>query len=207
MATVKISELTPDPRNANKGTERGRAMLEESLRRYGAGRSILIDREGRVIAGNKTLETAAQIGLDEIEVIQTDGKKIVAVQRMDLDLVHDKAARELAYADNRVGQVDLDFDAETLLADVQSGVDLAHLWTDGELEELFGGIQDGMPILPSGEKSSFRQITFTLHNDQAECVEDAIRKSKAMGDFVETKNENGNGNALARICEAFLCES
>jgi hypothetical protein len=36
--TIKLSDLTPDSHNANKGTERGRALLEKSLRQYGAGR-------------------------------------------------------------------------------------------------------------------------------------------------------------------------
>jgi hypothetical protein len=50
-----IRDLTPDPRNANKGSERGTGMLEHSLRSYGAGRSILADKHGVIIAGNKTL--------------------------------------------------------------------------------------------------------------------------------------------------------
>ena len=65
---IKASELTPDIRNANKGTERGRGALETSLRQYGAGRSILVDKHGRIVAGNKTLETAAEIGLDDFFV-------------------------------------------------------------------------------------------------------------------------------------------
>ena len=71
----KVSDLTPDTHNANRGTERGMAMLENSLREFGAGRSILIDREGRVIGGNKTLEKAAEIGLEDVVVVQTDGTK------------------------------------------------------------------------------------------------------------------------------------
>ena len=116
-------------------------MLEESLRRYGVGRSILIDKHGTIIAGNKTLQTAAEIGLDEVQVVQTDGKRIIAVQRMDLDLAKDKAARELAYADNRVSEVDLEFDPETLLADFQGGIDLGHLWSQQEMEALFSEIE------------------------------------------------------------------
>ncbi|MCA9368324.1 hypothetical protein KC887_08805, partial [Candidatus Kaiserbacteria bacterium] len=111
---IKASELTPDSHNANRGTERGRYALEASLRQYGAGRSILVDKHGRIIAGNKTLETATDVGLDDVIVVQTDGKQIVAVQRMDLDLAQDDTARMLAYADNRVGQLDLDFDPEVI---------------------------------------------------------------------------------------------
>ncbi len=54
LATT-LSDLSPDLRNANLGTERGHAMLERSLQETGAGRSILVDKHGKVIAGNKTL--------------------------------------------------------------------------------------------------------------------------------------------------------
>lgn len=83
---ARISDLTPDHANANKGTERGRYALEASLRQYGAGRSILLDKNGRIIAGNKTAEVAADVGLDDVLIVQTDGKQIVAVQRTDLDI-------------------------------------------------------------------------------------------------------------------------
>src|ERR1041384_588040 len=95
-----LSSLTPDTHNANQGTQRGRGLLEKSLRQYGAGRSILADKNGVIIAGNKTLETAADLGLP-VKVVETDGTELVVVQRTDLDLTRDKAARELAYADNR----------------------------------------------------------------------------------------------------------
>lgn len=130
------SRLQPDRRNANRGTARGRALLEDSLRRYGAGRSILADKHGNVIAGNKTLESAADIGLP-VRFVQTDGTELVVVQRTDLDLDADKAARELAYADNRVAQLDLDWDVEALLEDRDAGIDLAAVgFDDDELAEL-----------------------------------------------------------------------
>src|SRR5215471_21012580 len=118
-AAVKIlplSSLSLDGRNANRGSDRGRKMLEDSLRKLGAGRSVLVDREGRVIAGNKTVETARKLGLKQIAVIETDGETLVAVRRQDLDLKTDKRAVELAVADNRVAEVDLDWDAEVLAA-------------------------------------------------------------------------------------------
>ena len=133
---MNLSELTPDPRNANKGTERGRNALEHSLRSYGAGRSILLDKHGTIIAGNKTAETAADIGIDEVVVVETDGNKVVAVKRTDLDLAKDPAARELAYADNRVSELDLDFDPQAILTDLQEGVSLENLWSQAELDQM-----------------------------------------------------------------------
>lgn len=130
-----LCDLSPDPHNANKGTERGVGMLEHSLRTYGAGRSILCDKNGAVIAGNKTLERAADLGM-EVEVVQSDGKKLVVVQRTDLDLGKDPAARELAYADNRAGEVGLEWDMDVLSADLAAGVDLGQFWLPGELDIL-----------------------------------------------------------------------
>lgn len=52
----KVTDLTPDKRNANKGTERGLKALDHSLRQYGAGRSLLVDKHGRIIAGELRFE-------------------------------------------------------------------------------------------------------------------------------------------------------
>lgn len=133
----RIADLTPDSRNANKGTERGTGLLEQSLRQYGAGRSVLADRKGRLIAGNKTVESAASIGLEKVRVVQTDGTELVVVQRTDLDL-DSKAARELAIADNRVGQVSLEWDAAELEATARDfDIDLASLgFSDDEMAKL-----------------------------------------------------------------------
>ena len=133
---TKIEELKPDEKNANKGTERGIGILEESLRKYGAGRSIVVDKDGVVIAGNKTLESAVDLGFP-IRVVKTDGKELIVVQREDLDLgSEDGRARELAYADNRSSQVGLDWNVEQILADVQAGIDLSGLWSMSELVRL-----------------------------------------------------------------------
>ena len=144
---AKLDTLTPDHANANKGTERGRYALEASLRQFGAGRSILLDKNGRIIAGNKTVETAADVGLDDVLIVQTDGKQIVAVQRTDLD-IDSEAGRGLAYADNRVGQLSLDWDAEQVLTDLNAGVDLSALFRQEELDSLLADIRppDFQPV-------------------------------------------------------------
>ena len=136
-----LSALTPDDRNANKGTQRGTGMLEDSLRKYGAGRSILTDKNGRIIAGNKTAEGAASIGLDEAIVVRTDGNRLVVVQRTDLDL-DDPKARELAIADNRTGEINLDWNADELQALIDDGVDLSGMFG---LEEI-AALKDGESV-------------------------------------------------------------
>ena len=136
---AKLSDLTPDDRNANKGTQRGTGVIEDSLRKYGAGRSILVDRNGKIIAGNKTAEAAASIGLENVRIIETDGHEIVAVKRTDLDL-DSKEARELAIADNRAGELNLDWDVDALTALEAEGVDLDGLFYEDELQALLGRV-------------------------------------------------------------------
>lgn len=136
VAAVKLRDLLPDPQNANKGTPRGRALLEDSLRRYGAGRSLLADKHGVLIAGNKTAEVAADIGLEDVIIVPSDGHQLVVVQRTDLDLTTDPAAKELAIADNRTSQVSLDWDVDVLQQVAGEGVDLSRFWTTDELDAL-----------------------------------------------------------------------
>lgn len=132
-AIASIDDLTPDARNANRGTERGAYMIRRSLEEVGAGRSIVADAEGRIIAGNKTVEAAEELGLP-VRVVQTDGHELVVVQRTDLNLDDPHGlARRYAYWDNRTGQVDLEWDVEAIANDVLGGLDLSAMFTDAEL--------------------------------------------------------------------------
>jgi len=109
-------------------------MLRQSLIDMGAGRSALIDDGGNIIAGNKTVEAARALGIP-IQVIDSDGKSLVVVRRTDLDLYSeaDDTARLLAYFDNRSNEVGLSWNATQMAADMERDLDLAPLWTDGEL--------------------------------------------------------------------------
>jgi hypothetical protein len=72
-------------------------------------------------------------------------------------------------------------------------------------EELgaFAVEESGMPVLSSEDKQPFQQMTFTVHDEQAEEVSAAITKAKGMGHGESGVNENSNGNALAFICQSF----
>jgi hypothetical protein len=134
----KLKDLTPDPRNANLGTEEGLRLIEDSFRQNGAGRSILVDRNGVTIAGAKSLGVAADIGL-EIEVVHSDGKKLIVVQRDDLDLEKDPEARRLAYMDNRASEKSLNWDAGRIAEDAAAGFDFSGIFPDWELEKYTNG--------------------------------------------------------------------
>lgn len=112
---AKLADFSVDERNANKGTRRGRAAIADSLERHGGGRSLLADKKGKLIAGNNVRQMAEELGYDEVIVVPTDGKKLVIVQRTDLDLDTDEEARELAVADNRTSELNLNWDAARLM--------------------------------------------------------------------------------------------
>jgi len=144
VSRLKISSLTADRRNANKGTDRGRKALDASLRDLGAGRSVLIDRKGRIIAGNKTIGAAlgSKTMDQEVIVVKTDGTQIVAVQRTDLDLEKDSKAKALAIADNRVSELDLAWDKD-VLAQMAHESNLSPFFTEKELRKMGVGLADG----------------------------------------------------------------
>ena len=97
-----------------------------------------MDKEGNVIAGNKTLEAAQSIGLTKTVEVETDGQTLVVVKRTDLDLNKDIKARELAFADNRIAELDLDWDPEILKTDLAllDSDFLNGLWKEDDLSVL-----------------------------------------------------------------------
>lgn len=115
VTTAKLSDLIPDDKNFNKGTEFGQHLIEKSLRENGAGRSILLDKNNRIIAGNKTTENAATIDMDDVIIVETDGTKLVAVKRTDIDLDSEQG-RRMALADNATSAANLEWDEDQLRA-------------------------------------------------------------------------------------------
>jgi len=120
-----------DPKNANRGTDTGRRMVRQSIEDYGAGRSVLLDQDDTVIAGNKTVEAAQEMGIP-IRVVETDGTELLAVKRTDIDLDTPRG-RELAIADNRAAETGLDWDTDVLLGLQDKGTDLSLFWGDDEI--------------------------------------------------------------------------
>lgn len=113
VSKAKITDLVVDNHNFNKGTQFGDHLMDESLRQFGLGRSILIDKNNRIIAGNKTTEKSGELGFEDVLIVETDGKTLVAVKRTDIDL-DSKAGRELALADNATAKANLEWDEEEI---------------------------------------------------------------------------------------------
>ena len=130
--SIDLSSLKFDPLNANAGNERGKALLSKSLKNYGAGRSILVDKNRTIIGGNKTTAEALALGLRKAILVPSDGTELIVVQRTDLDL-KDKKARALAVAENRTSELGLSWKLDALEG---LDIDLGDFFTPDELEDL-----------------------------------------------------------------------
>lgn len=122
-----MSEIKLDAHNYRLHDERNLKLIKKSLKECGAARSIAIDADGEIIAGNATYKTAQELGIP-VKIIKTDGNELIAVQRTDLS-TKDKKRKKLALMDNSTSDK-VAWDIDTLSADFDMG----------ELPEL--GIED-----------------------------------------------------------------
>src|SRR4051812_32797320 len=80
---VSIDSLHVDPANVRVHDERNKSTIRASLARFGAGRSIVLDRNNVVRAGNGTLEQARALGFEEVLVVEPKPNQLLAVKRSD----------------------------------------------------------------------------------------------------------------------------
>ena len=130
---MKINELKNDHKNARKRTDRSSALIKESLQRYGAGRSIVIDEENRILAGNGTIAGARAAGIKNVRVIETEGDEIIAVKRKGLS---EDQKVGLALADNRTSDLS-EWDKE-MLHQLSEDHDIDPFFTKEDLAEILG---------------------------------------------------------------------
>jgi hypothetical protein len=122
-----IKDLKPDKKNARKHNPRNIGLIEKSLQEVGAARSIVIDEDNNILAGNGTVEAAAQAGITKLKIVQADGNEIVAVQRRGLT----KQQKErLALFDNRTAEL-AEWDV-----DVLKDMDFEGMFYEGEIDGL-----------------------------------------------------------------------
>jgi hypothetical protein len=197
-----VDELALAPDNARlHDAERDVPVLVESYGRFGQRKPLVGKREYRglenvVLCGNGGLLAARHLGWSLVAVAWFEGT--------------DDEAREYALADNATAERSR-WDADALQSLAADGVDLATWWGDDKpaLDALLdlpvseADWSHAFAALPTDEPT-FEQKTFTLTHAQAALVERALAVAKRPGAFADTGNQNSNGNALARIAEAFV---
>jgi len=133
---TSIKDLKSDHKNARKRTDRSAKLIAESLQRFGAARSIVIDEENRILAGNGTIEGAKAAGIKNVRVIETDGTEIIAVKRIGLS---EDEKIGLALADNRTSDLS-DWDKD-MLQQLSEEHDIAPWFDADDLAEILNTVE------------------------------------------------------------------
>lgn len=133
-------EIKFDRRNYRKHSKKNKDLIKKSLSELGAGRSVVIDKEGELIAGNGVYEQAKALGMG-VKIIETDGSELVVVKRTDL-ATEDTKRKQLALADNSASdssEFDIDMLREDWSADVLAdwGVDMPEEIDESVIAGLF----------------------------------------------------------------------
>ena len=192
---IATAELIPYARNARTHSEQQVQQIAGSIQEFGFCNPVLIDPTNGIIAGHGRVLAAQLLKLESVPCLR-------------LSHLTDAQKRAYVLADNRIA-LSSGWDDEMLaneLSDLHADdFDMALLGFDAdELGRLLAFEADEVPPpeLASGDREPFQQMTFTLHDDQVKIINAATDKAKQAGPF-DGPNENSNGNALARIAEAY----
>lgn len=112
---MEIKDLKQDSHNYRKHNDRNRELIKKSVDECGLGRSVVIDSENCIVAGNGLVSTLDKN--TKVKVIETDGSELVVVKRTDLK-TDDEKRKKLAIMDNSTSDTS-EFDLELLSVDFE----------------------------------------------------------------------------------------
>ena len=183
---VKITEVISNPNNPRLIKDDKFKKLVKSIQDFPDMlnvRPIVVNKDMVVLGGNMRLKAIKEAGIKEINVDIVDWNE----QQQKEFIIKDNAS----FGEWDWSDLANNWDSEEL---TDWGVDIIGFSNVEDLGEGFS--------LPDGDKSPFQQMTFTLADEQAEQIKNAIEEIKSTEEYkyAETMgNENSNGNALYLI--------
>lgn len=158
IQSVKIDEISPDPANVRRHSERNLAAIVASLRKFGQQKPIVVNADGVILAGNGTYEAAKKLGWDKIGIVRSSLKGADATG--------------FAIADNRTAEL-AEWDdtalAETLRALQSEDFDVvAAGFTEGELESLLTRL--GNDVIENSEAPESSATEIDPDGFSMECI-------------------------------------
>ena len=134
----KLTDFKFLKKNPNKHTVRGMGMLEKSIGKFGYVTPMTAAADGTILDGNARLEQVGQQLSGDPIVIHHDGTRPIIAVRDDIPDGDTKEARGIAIAANRVGEVDLSWSPEEIVAAQLDGVNVEDFFTQEEIDGLTG---------------------------------------------------------------------
>jgi hypothetical protein len=154
-----------DPRNARLHPERNERLIRQSLEEVGPFRSIAVDGDDVIRAGEGVFRQARALGL-KVRVVEAGPDELIAVKRSDLKGTQ---AERAALLDNRAGELSR-WDPEVLRATDEAL--LSGLFQPGEIDEILGGV-DAADVkqvsFEAGKKPAAPQMKGLLYRIIVDC--------------------------------------
>ena len=160
-----------DKRNYRKHNDRNKELIKKSLEECGAGRSIVIDKEDNIIAGNGIYEQAQKLGI-KTKIIETDGSELVVVKRTDLATNDDKR-KQLAVMDNSASDSS-EFNMELLQEDFDN--EQLNEWGIETSDEIVSKYTRKISVPIYEIKGSEPSINEMINTDRADQLIEKINK-------------------------------
>ena len=202
------SNLKYDKRNYRKHNEKNKKLIRKSLEECGTGRSIIVDSNDEIIAGNGVYEQAKAMNIP-VKVVETDGTELIAVKRTDLKTSDEKRTK-LAILDNSTADssemdyalLQKDFELVDLM---NMGIDAVNLNIDADAsntdifenlpEEIAGENleADELEEIKGDDSTATERVVITFMPDQKADVEQLLGMpiNKIVYDAKEIFAENG----------------
>ena len=169
MSAPANNNIRPQRRNANKHTERGMSALEKSIQKHGWMGAVTTAADLEAFGGSARIEVAASQGmLDDPIIVESDGKRPVVVVRTDIPTADDPRARALAVAENRVAELNLDYDLAILKDDFDL---LDGLFTQPELDALLNELIGGADTPENQYSRNIKSPLYTPHGPKPQVSE------------------------------------
>lgn len=192
----KVSDLIEYARNPRKN-DHAVDKVAAAIREFGFRVPILAKSDKTVVDGHLRLKAAKKLGLETVPVMLCDDMTDAQIKAFRISV---NRVAEFAEWDDELPRVEF---AE--LADMGFDLELTGFGLDEiEATQFDDDAESEMPALADGEKEPFQQKTFTLHDEQAAIVDDAVTLARTSPLADTGLNENSNGNALALICQQWL---
>jgi ParB-like chromosome segregation protein Spo0J len=194
---VPVESLIPYARNSRTHSDAQVAQIAASIKEFGFTNPVLIDEADGIIAGHGRLLAARKLGMAEVPCLRLG--YLSEIQKRAYVIADNKLALNSGWDDEllRVEFAELELEGYdlTITGFAMEEIEALKFDDDAEAE---------MPELKDGDKEPFQQKTFTLHDEQAEVVDNAITLARTNPLADTGLNENTNGNALALICHQWL---
>ncbi len=203
---IDPKQLKPNPWNTNVVSPSNEAKLEESIKRFGMFKPVVVrtlaDGTLEILGGEHRAMVASRMGIKEIPFV-------------NLGTITDKKAKEIGLVDNGRYGTDDTLQLAELLEGIGTVEELASYmpYAESDLASIFSSVnialdeldlpdEDDLPVAPKEKPVQTHQIMrFKVPVDDVAMVTDLIERVMKLQKFTESDSLANAGDALVHVCK------